>query len=292
MFEKRPHLIPCIIAALILLGALAPWPYAYYQLLRFVTCGVAVYVAFTAYKWQKMWAVWMFGFVVLLFNPLIPIHLSRELWQPIDVICAILFVVMAFVLKKTEEQKQHSAGSHDISMEMTILEAEQILDIVSAAFQEETEPSRLYPISVLKGYDVFQIDIALKLRIARVFLVLAKKSNFDEKFSEVINTCGSIPLNIVQLFVPDGELEKLSKLPLGSPEFRKQRMEITPEVFDVQTKTFKDKHLASMETASSFGDYCKYIGSEDPLYWQKIYTRIGLKHTSTSPRGNQPVFLD
>lgn len=177
-------------------------------------------------------------------------------------------------------------------MGMTILEAEQIMDIVSAALQEETGPSHRHPISALEGYDVFQIDIALKLRIANEFLVLSKKSNFDKKFSEVINTSGGIPLLIVQLFVPDGELEKLSKLPLDSPEFRRQRMEITPEVFDVQTKTFKDKRLASLETPSSFGDYCKHIGSEDPLYWQKIYTRIGLKYTSTSPRENQPVFLE
>jgi len=44
VLQKRPHLIPAIIAALILLGALAPWPYGYYQLLRFVVCSVAVYM--------------------------------------------------------------------------------------------------------------------------------------------------------------------------------------------------------------------------------------------------------
>ena len=79
-----------------LLGDLADVPYGYYQLLRFVVCGVGIYVAFTAYSWQKMWAVWLFGFIALLFNPLIPIYLSRELWQPIDVICAVLFVVIIF----------------------------------------------------------------------------------------------------------------------------------------------------------------------------------------------------
>ena len=101
--EKRPHLIPSIIAAVMLLGALAEWPYGYYQLLRFVVCGASVFVAFKAYEWQKIWAVWMFGFIALLFNPLIPIHLTREIWQPIDFVCAILFIVMTFVLKKSEE---------------------------------------------------------------------------------------------------------------------------------------------------------------------------------------------
>lgn len=108
VLERRPPLIPAIIAALMLLGALVPWPYGYYQLLRFVVCGVSVYIAFIAYNWEKRWATWLFGFIALLFNPLIPIHLSREIWQPINVICALLFFAVAFILKKPEKEKQES----------------------------------------------------------------------------------------------------------------------------------------------------------------------------------------
>ena len=103
--SKRPHLIPALVTATVLLGALAPWPYGYYQLLRFVVCGISVYVAFMAYNWQKIWATWLFGFIALLFNPLIPVHLSREIWQPIDIICAVLFAVIAFILRKPTEEK-------------------------------------------------------------------------------------------------------------------------------------------------------------------------------------------
>lgn len=105
VLEKRPHLIPAIIAAIMLLLALAPWPYGYYQLLRFVVCGVSVYVAFMAYTWKKIWATWLFGFIALLFNPLIPIHLSQELWQPIDVICAILLTLSLCILKNPSEKE-------------------------------------------------------------------------------------------------------------------------------------------------------------------------------------------
>ena len=103
---QKPHIIPCVIAALMLLGALGDWPYGYYQLLRWITCGVAVFVAYMAYKWQKIWAVWVFGFVAVLFNPLIPIHLSREIWQPIDAVSALLFFTIALVLKKPVKEKQ------------------------------------------------------------------------------------------------------------------------------------------------------------------------------------------
>ena len=95
-----------------LLGALFNWPYGYYQLLRFVVCGVSAYIAFNAYQWQKIGVGWLFGFVAFLFNPLIPIHLSREIWQVIDFICAILFIVSAFILKKPEKTPNSIQGSN------------------------------------------------------------------------------------------------------------------------------------------------------------------------------------
>ncbi len=108
MLKNRPHLIPSLIAALMLLGALADWPYAYYQLLRWVVCGAAIFVAVSTYGWQKLWATWLFGFVAVLFNPLAPIHLARDVWQPIDVLCAILFIFAAVALK--EPSKSTHAG--------------------------------------------------------------------------------------------------------------------------------------------------------------------------------------
>lgn len=106
LLQKRPHLIPAIIAALMLLGALGRWPYGYYQLLRWVTCAAAVFVAFVAYDWQKKWATVLFGFIAVLFNPLIPIHLTRELWQPTDIICAFVFGASCLFLKKPREESR------------------------------------------------------------------------------------------------------------------------------------------------------------------------------------------
>jgi len=89
-----------------LLLALADWPYGYYQLLRFVVCAVSIYIAVMAYNWQKTWVTCLLGFIAVLFNPLISIHLSRELWQPIDLICAILFMVVAIALKEPLTKKR------------------------------------------------------------------------------------------------------------------------------------------------------------------------------------------
>ena len=90
-FKKRPHLIPVIVTAILLLVALGDWPYVYYQLLRFAVCGVSVYLA---WAWGKSWSVLLFGGVAVLFNPILPIHLPREIWQIIDLALSVLFFIV------------------------------------------------------------------------------------------------------------------------------------------------------------------------------------------------------
>ena len=40
-----------------------------------------------------------FGFLAVLFNPFIVIHLNREIWSVIDLIVGIFMIVSVFVLK-------------------------------------------------------------------------------------------------------------------------------------------------------------------------------------------------
>ncbi|TSA44823.1 hypothetical protein D4R51_03030 [bacterium] len=85
-----------LLAILFLLGTLGDWPYVYYQLLRWFILGVGGYSAYLAYNsGRKVW-VWIFGAIALLFNPIIPFYLSRNTWQPIDIIVAIIFFISLF----------------------------------------------------------------------------------------------------------------------------------------------------------------------------------------------------
>ena len=99
----RPHMFPALIAAIMLLVAIAPLPYGYYQFLRWVICGIAIYIAVIGYRWKKTWATWVFGAIAVLFNPIIPIHLSREVWLPIDCVGSLLFGFSPLFLKKPVE---------------------------------------------------------------------------------------------------------------------------------------------------------------------------------------------
>ncbi len=92
---------PIIISVVMLLLAIPSiWPYGYYTLLRLVVCGVSIYVVFQAKKSKQDGWVWGMGFIALLFNPLIPIHLSKGLWAIIDLGVAAVFAVLLSKFKK------------------------------------------------------------------------------------------------------------------------------------------------------------------------------------------------
>lgn len=106
----KPVIIVKIIAAIMLLWALADNPYGYYQILRWVVVGVAGYSAFIAYEHRKnVWA-WIFGIITILYNPIAPIYLNREIWAVIDVIVAVIILASIFKLKIGTENRNEFAA--------------------------------------------------------------------------------------------------------------------------------------------------------------------------------------
>jgi hypothetical protein len=87
-----------LVPAAMLLLALAPFPYAYYRLLRLVVCICCGIVAYRVYDEEgfSFWAI-SIGLLAILFNPLIPIHFSREIWAALDAASGgVLFAHFAF----------------------------------------------------------------------------------------------------------------------------------------------------------------------------------------------------
>ena len=99
---RRPHLIPAVVIAFLLLIGPFPLPYGYYVFLRWVTCSMAGFTAYIAYQWEAKWAIWIFILIAILFNPVIPVHLTKEIWPFVDIICATIFGIGAFTLKKPQ----------------------------------------------------------------------------------------------------------------------------------------------------------------------------------------------
>jgi len=86
-----------LIAGLMLCLAVIPaWPYGFYSLLRLIVCGVAAYTAFK-FKNNSSMSAHFIPLLVLavLFNPLMPVHLTRILWIPIDLGVAVYFLTLS-----------------------------------------------------------------------------------------------------------------------------------------------------------------------------------------------------
>ena len=84
-----------LLAVAMLLIALFPLPYGYYTLVRWVVTAVSVWTLILIWSVPTSWRL-ILATVAILFNPLVPIHLSRTVWAPIDVVVAVLLAVSAF----------------------------------------------------------------------------------------------------------------------------------------------------------------------------------------------------
>ena len=87
-----------IIPIIMLLGAMAQWPYGYFVLLRWAVTVGAIIVVINAFDKNIGWAKVVFIIITILFNPLAPIYLSRSTWIPLDIITAILFIFAIRIL--------------------------------------------------------------------------------------------------------------------------------------------------------------------------------------------------
>ncbi len=91
-------------------------PIDYYTFLRiviFIGAGVALYHLFRnkIYYWTVV-----FGFILILFNPIFPVYLHRKsLWVPLDIITGILFLCLNFIKKEEENNKEEKEEEETLS---------------------------------------------------------------------------------------------------------------------------------------------------------------------------------
>jgi hypothetical protein len=89
-----PAAVIYICAAMLFIGA-APLPYGYYMLLRLVAFGVFAYAAYVAYEKKSKALPWVYGFMALVFNPIVKIHFPKEMWAVVDIAAGMLLLATA-----------------------------------------------------------------------------------------------------------------------------------------------------------------------------------------------------
>ena len=69
-----------------------PLPIGYYTLSRLVVCASALYFAYNFYKKNNQTNLWFFGFIAVLYNPIIPVYLYEKfVWIVVNLITIYFF---------------------------------------------------------------------------------------------------------------------------------------------------------------------------------------------------------
>ena len=97
----RHHASVWVAPAILLIAALFPWPYGYYVLLRLAVFVVSAWIAYEQWRFDDAVSGWVvaFGGVALLYNPFMPVHLTREIWSVLNISTAVLFLTHLRVLR-------------------------------------------------------------------------------------------------------------------------------------------------------------------------------------------------
>ena len=190
-----------ILAALMLL-CLAPMPYGYYMLVRFVAMVVFGLMAYQYYTRQKAIASVIFGVLALLFQPIYKIALGRVTWNVIDVLVAALliglFVLERRLMKKTTISFQQLQPQEQVSLEYNEIEFKlngkiSPKELVYVASEEdkaltelfETHPEVLEGWGQMIGFQIIYLPLLMKkLKDKRVLQYRAPYLN-DADLSDI-----------------------------------------------------------------------------------------------------------
>jgi low temperature requirement protein LtrA len=85
-------LLTVVVAVFLLVAAEGKHPYSFYMVLRTAATVGGAYWAVRVYRAGPRGWMWAFLAVALLLNPILPVRMHREDWQPIDVALGLLLL--------------------------------------------------------------------------------------------------------------------------------------------------------------------------------------------------------
>jgi hypothetical protein len=91
-----------LVPVIILVIATARLPYGYYTFTRIVTCGAASLIAIVGFQECPIVQAWsvLLALIAVLFNPFVPIHLTRPIWFYLDLGTAAVFIAHLIIVRQ------------------------------------------------------------------------------------------------------------------------------------------------------------------------------------------------
>ena len=75
-------------------------PCVFYQLMNWIVAGAALLIVWKAYKKAKLWLVWIFILIAVVFNPVAELYVSSLVWLIADIVVMILFIASFFLIRE------------------------------------------------------------------------------------------------------------------------------------------------------------------------------------------------
>lgn len=157
---------------------------------------------------------------------------------------------------------------------MSISTANEIVNIYAdclGTLQYLTPPEKL-GYSCLQGYDIYDLDHALKLCTA--YRVFQHNLDDDENLNvmkRLANEDDSALLSFFFHFYPDEVVEKLKMVDKNDKYFMVEAIRIQKDSQEPLKSEFQKR-----ETSNSFLSFCLFQKSLQTDYWKEIYSRIGI----------------
>lgn len=99
---SRPETAISLSGALIAFVAVFELPYGFYTFVRLAVTAAAI--SLIVFSSRRGTQAWLFGLIpiALLWNPVIPVLLTRGLWLPLDLAATAFFIVYASTVPKNK----------------------------------------------------------------------------------------------------------------------------------------------------------------------------------------------
>ena len=97
--RKRPIAVQIVCIGMLVWALNPANPYGYYILLRIVLFASCAYLALRAVALDKTPWVWILGVTAVVYNPIIRVGLTREIWSVVNVATIILLFVTFWTLR-------------------------------------------------------------------------------------------------------------------------------------------------------------------------------------------------
>ena len=99
MSNSAKNVLTIVAIIFLLLPIMQKWPFAYHTLIRLEIFIASIYLVFLAMQAGQFGWMILFAILVILYNPIIPIHLKKEVWQIVEISGAAVFGISLVALR-------------------------------------------------------------------------------------------------------------------------------------------------------------------------------------------------